>query len=52
MLDFQAVRDGKMTMEGLVRDLTKDDLRVLTNEMVDTLTKIRKYEQNLEQSQP
>ncbi|MEZ4640994.1 MAG: hypothetical protein R2856_39565 [Caldilineaceae bacterium] len=37
MLDFQAVREGKMTIGDLTRDLTQDDLRALTNEMVDTM---------------
>ncbi|MBW7884103.1 MAG: DinB family protein [Caldilineaceae bacterium] len=37
MLDFQAVRDKRLTMEELVRDLTIDDLRQHTNEMVDTM---------------
>ncbi len=35
MLDFQAVRDGKMTYAELTANLGKDDLRDLTNEMVD-----------------
>lgn len=35
MLDFQAVRDGKVTLNALVSDLTRDDLRDLTNEMID-----------------
>lgn len=37
MLDFQSVRDGKTTFEELVKDLAKEDLRDLTNEMVDTM---------------
>jgi hypothetical protein len=37
MLDFQSVRDGKSTFEELVKNLTKEDLRDLTNEMVDTM---------------
>ena len=37
MLDFQAVRDEKVTFSGLVADLTRDDLRELTDEMIDTL---------------
>jgi hypothetical protein len=35
MLDFQAVRAGEVTFAELIRDLTRDDLRDLTNEMVD-----------------
>jgi hypothetical protein len=35
MLDFQAVRDRKTTMAELAEGLTVDDLRRLTNEMVD-----------------
>jgi hypothetical protein len=37
MLDFTPVRDEEMTMPELVAGLTPDDLRRLTNEMVDTL---------------
>ena len=37
MLDFQAVRDKKITIAELVGDLTLEDLRDLTNEMVDTI---------------
>ena len=37
MLDFNPVRDDKITMPELVVDLTPDDLRRLTNEMVDTI---------------
>jgi len=36
MLDFQAVRDKKITIAELVEDVTVDDLRRLTDEMVDT----------------
>jgi hypothetical protein len=35
MLNFQAVRDEEITFAELVADLTRDDLRDLTNEMVD-----------------
>lgn len=35
MLDFAAVRNKKITYTELVKDLTVDDLRALTNEMVD-----------------
>ena len=37
MLRFQAVRDGEITFDALVADLTLDDLRDLTNEMIDTI---------------
>ncbi|UCC64719.1 MAG: DinB family protein [Anaerolineae bacterium] len=37
MLDFQAVRDEKIAFAELVADLTIDDLRDLTDEMVDTM---------------
>jgi len=37
MLDFQAVRDKKITMAELVENLTMEDLRQLTHEMVDTI---------------
>lgn len=35
MLDFQSVRERKTTMMALAEGLSKDDLRRLTNEMVD-----------------
>ena len=35
MLDFQAVRDSQLTLNELVADLTRHDLRDLTNEMLD-----------------
>ncbi len=35
MLDFKAVREGKITLDKLVADLSKADLQDLTNEMVD-----------------
>ena len=37
MLDFKAVRDKKITLSELVAGLTLDDLRALTNEMVDAM---------------
>lgn len=37
MVDFQAVRSGKMTFEEMLEGLTTADLRDLTNEMVDTM---------------
>jgi hypothetical protein len=37
MLPFQAVRDGEITFVELVAELTIDDLRHLTDEMVDTM---------------
>jgi hypothetical protein len=37
MLDFQSVRDRKTTMMSLAEGLTMDDLRRLTNEMIDTV---------------
>ncbi len=37
MLDFTLVRKKEITMAELCRDLTRDDLRALTNEMVDTM---------------
>jgi hypothetical protein len=37
MLRFQAVRDDEITFDELVADLTRDDLRALTNEMIDTI---------------
>ena len=37
MLDFKAVRDKKTTLAELVAGLTLDDLRALTNEMVDAM---------------
>jgi hypothetical protein len=35
LLDFKAVREGKITLEKLVADLSKEDLQDLTNEMAD-----------------
>lgn len=40
MLDFAPVKNKTMTFSDLVRDLTKTDLRNLTNEMVDTMLSI------------
>jgi hypothetical protein len=37
MLNFQAVRDKEITLAELVADLTRDDLRELTNEMIDMI---------------
>jgi hypothetical protein len=37
MLDFAAVRNGEMTLGELVAALTVDDLRALTDEMIDTV---------------
>ncbi len=35
MLDFQSVRDRKKKITELSQGLTRDDLRALTNEMID-----------------
>ena len=40
MLDFQAVRDGKLSFDALVAGLTRDDLRNLTFEMIDTVLEL------------
>jgi len=37
MLNFQAVRDKEITLAKLVADLTRDNLRDLTNDMVKTI---------------
>jgi hypothetical protein len=37
MLDFQAVRDKKISVAELATGLTQEDLRDLTNEMMDTI---------------
>lgn len=37
MLNFTPVRQKEMTMAELCQDLTRDDLRALTNEMIDTM---------------
>lgn len=38
MLNFKAVRDKEITFAELVADLTHDDLRDLTNEMIETIS--------------
>jgi hypothetical protein len=40
MIDFQAVRDKKMTLAELTARLTREDLRKLTDEMVDTMLRL------------
>lgn len=40
MLDFTAVKNGTTSYEGLARDLTRSDLKALTNEMIDTMQEI------------
>lgn len=40
MLDFSGVRRGEQQLADVVRDLTPNDLRVLTDEMVDTILEI------------
>ena len=37
MLNFEVVRDGEVTLAELVAGLAGDDLRDLTNEMIDTM---------------
>ena len=37
MLNFQAVRDEELTIAELTADLTREDLRLLTDEMIDTI---------------
>ena len=37
MLNFKAVRDKLITLSELIVDLTREDLRDLTNEMIDTM---------------
>ena len=37
MLDFTPVRKGDLTMQQLTNGLTRDDLRELTNEMIDIM---------------
>lgn len=37
MLDFTPVREKRMTLGELAGDLSRDDLRALSNEMIDTL---------------
>jgi hypothetical protein len=43
MLDFAPVRNEEMKMAQLVADLATDDLRDLTNEMVDTMLDLISY---------
>jgi hypothetical protein len=38
MLDFQPVREKKITLQDLVKDLTKDDLRRELNDMYDKIS--------------
>lgn len=40
MLDFQPVREKKITLQDLVRDLTKDDLHRELNEMYDEVLRL------------
>jgi hypothetical protein len=40
MLDFEAVRDKRITLAELVAGLTQDDLRELTNQMVNTVLEL------------
>jgi hypothetical protein len=40
MLDFIAVREGRISYTELVADLTLDDLRDLTNEMIDAVLEL------------
>jgi hypothetical protein len=40
MLDFKAVREGRISYTELVTDLTLDDLRDLTNEMIDAVLEL------------
>src|SRR5262245_52664128 len=40
MLDFQPVREKKITLQDLVKDLTKDDLRRELNEMYDEVSRL------------
>ena len=40
MLDLQPVREKKITLQDLVRDLTKDDLRRELNEMYDEVSRL------------
>lgn len=43
MLDFTPVRNQETTIQELTDDLTPDDLRRLTNEMVDTMLNLIRY---------
>jgi len=40
MLDFQSVREKKITLQDLVKDLTRDDLRRELNEMYDEVLRL------------
>lgn len=40
MLDFAPVRNRTTSLTNIARDLTKEDLRALTNEMIDTMQEI------------
>lgn len=40
MLDFQLVREKKLTLQDLVRSLTRDDLRRELNEMYDEVSRL------------
>jgi hypothetical protein len=42
MLNFQAVRDNKMKVQDLVRDLTREDMRRELNEMYDEIERLIK----------
>lgn len=37
MIDFTAIRDGRVTVQELGQKVARDDLRTATNEMVDTM---------------
>ena len=40
MLDFASIRNKTTSLSDITRDLTKEDLRALTNEMIDTMQEI------------
>jgi len=40
MLDFASVRNRSTSISDIARDLTREDLRALTNEMIDTMQEI------------
>ncbi len=40
MLDFAAVRNKTASLSDLTQNLTQEDLRALTNEMIDTMQEI------------
>jgi hypothetical protein len=46
MIDFSAVRAKQTTIYALVKDFSVDDLRTLTNEMIDTMVDIIKASDN------